>query len=69
MTAVDCSISRLRRLNKDRGQEVDGRERDKPRDGFGGGLVAVMFDFLPNSLQPPGDREQLQGWKSHHLAS
>lgn len=27
-----------------------------------------MFDCLPNSLQSPGDREQLQGWKSLHLA-
>lgn len=43
------------------------------REDLGGGLVlneslAVMFDFLPNSLQPPGDAEQLQGWKSQRLA-
>lgn len=52
-----------------------GKETETERDGggFGGGLVlneslAVMFDFLPNSLQSPRDTEQLQGWKSHHLA-
>lgn len=52
-----------------------GRETETERDGggFGGGLVlneslAVMFDFLPNSLQSPRDTEQLRSWKSHRLA-
>lgn len=42
------------------------KETETERDGggFGGGSVlneslAVMFDFLPTSLQSPGDTEQL----------